>query len=117
MITKAQEFFAIVAEKAVNKNMSFVEYLTEMPDVQWDIIMADIATNRLRDPNVGKFTIPKYNDFERLALTEFTWLNDKCGIHNSYWSRMWWMAKGGPLVKSFPPNAIMLEFEKRHGSN
>jgi len=117
MKTKAQEFLEYVLKKI---NVTYTSedytkiwgYINHMSNFEWDDISATIAVNRLRDPNVGKFKLPVYSDPERFALTEFIWLNDRCGLHNSYWSRMWWMVKGGKLTKMFPPNSMLEEFER-----
>ncbi len=111
--TKAREFIDMIAKSIGTYDAELVcRHIAHMPDVKWDDLLATIAVNRTRDLNVGKFTIPKYNDLERLALTDFIWTNNTCGLHNSYWSRMWWMSKGGKLIKTFPPNSMLEEFER-----
>ena len=109
---KAREFLDIIADRVGQDPLAICGYLAHMPDTDWDILLATIATNRTRDLNIGKFKLPAYSDFQRLALTEFIWINDTCGLHNSYWSRMWWMVKGGKLIKMFPPNAVLEAFER-----
>ena len=111
--TKAQEFLDKIANIVKTHNMNDIgEYIYDMKDVEWDDILATIAVNRIRDTNVGKFKLPEYNDSERRALTDFIWSNNECGLHNSYWSRMWWMVKGGKLIKMFPPNSVFEMFER-----
>ena len=116
--TKAQEFLEYIKEHSkqspfmTDESQMIYRYIWLMKDVEWDDILATIAVNRTRDTNVGKFNLPKYNETERRALTDFIWLNNECGLHNSYWSRMWWMVKGGKLIKMFPPNSVLEAFER-----
>jgi len=115
VISKAKEFLQLIS-KNINTDAGFsykveeiYHYINRMSNVEWDNLMATIATNRRR--NVGKSNLPVYGLHEKLAITELIWDNDICGLHNSYWSRMWWMAKGGLLVKMFPPNSVLEDFE------
>ena len=111
--TKAQEFLDKIANIVKTHNMNDIgEYIYDMKDVEWDDILATIAVNRVRDTNVGKFNLPKYSESEKRALTDCIWTNNECGLHNSYWSRMWWMVKGGKLIKMFPPNSVFEMFER-----
>ena len=117
MNTKAQEFMSHVMKHLQSYTVGdegdlAYNYIVKMTDFEWDDISATIAVNRLRDTNISKFKLPVYSDMERLALTEFIWVNDICGLHNSYWSRMWWMVKGGKLIKMFPPNSMLAEVER-----
>ncbi len=120
MESKAKEFidlivnrYKLVAEAGINFLANELYFAIKgMPDTDWREIMNTIETNRKRDKNIGMFEVPKYTRIQRLNLMDFIWDNDVCGLHNSYWSRMWWMAKGGPLIKVFPVNAILIEFEE-----
>ena len=112
---KAEEFCRIMQMpkkvKGLNNGNLWL-YLKDMSDVEWDSIMRKILVNRSRDPNVGKFTLPKLDMKEVHLCFDLIWGNNECGIHNSYWSRIIWMCKGGKLIKAFPPNAIMEKFER-----
>lgn len=113
MESKAIEFVRLVRSKhRLPTAQDFYELLCKLPDTEWDRIMDVILTNRKRDLNVGAFHVPVYTKAQKTALTDFIWVNNTCGLHNSYWSRMWWMAKGGKFIKVFPVNSIMLAFER-----
>lgn len=87
-------------------------HLADMSDLEWDGIMRKILVNRSRDPNIGAFSLPELDRELRIAMFELIMDNHVCGIHNSYWSRIIWMVKGDRLVKAFPPNAKMEQFER-----
>ena len=121
---KAEEFCRIMLKSKRLQELGFDElwgYLLLMGDIEWDAIMSEILTNRTRDMNVHEFTIPKLSYKEIHIMFDLIWLNNECGLHNSYWSRIIWMAKGGKLIKAFPVNSIMEQFERgerrapRHG--
>ena len=110
--TKAQEFIKLMRKRYhMPDAQDFYERFANLSDSDWREIMDVILTNRLKDENMDAFKMPSYDKIERDILMYMIWSNDKCGLHNSYYSRMWWMAKGGPLIKSFPVNALLQEFE------
>jgi len=113
---KAELFIAAIFKKMGKKHPKdaerFFHVFSAMSDIRFDMIMSELFVNRASDPNIGRFKLPKYSDLERLMLTELIWVNNECGLHNSYWSRMWWMVKGGKLIKSFPPNSILEASER-----
>ena len=115
MISKGEELIAIIAKDLkVPSYDNIVIKILSMSDVKFDGYLSRVLTNRARDPNVGKFRLPELNRLELWYLFELILDNNSCGVHNSYWSRIIWMIKGGPLVKAFPPNSKMIEFEKNN---
>lgn len=114
MISKGEELYNIILADCGKNPTPFmvIKKLKGMSDVEFDGYLSIVLTNRARDPNVGKFTLPEFNRHELFCVFELIFINDSCGIHNSYWSRIIWMVKGGPLVKAFPVNAKLEEFER-----
>ena len=88
------------------------DYLVLMDDVEWDTIMSEIRVGDLRLSNRNLYKLPTLTRKDVMLLFEMILENDICGWHNSYWSRVIWMNKGGPLVKPYPINSKMVEFEK-----
>ena len=107
---KGEAFLAYIRLKC--KPGKEIEYIEGMGNIRFDGILSRVLTDRTRDPNISKFKLPTLARPKMLTLFELILENNECGLHNSYWSRIIWMVKGGRLGKAFPSNSKMDEFER-----
>ena len=91
--------------------VSIEDYLGVIPDHALQTIIGEMRHDKIRS-KLNDCRFPKLTRDERITLMELLFENNVCGLHVSYWSRTWWLIKGGRFSQLFPNNAKLDEFER-----
>ena len=91
--------------------VSIEDYLGVIPDHALQTIIGEMRHDKKRS-KLNDHKMPKLTRDERIILMELLFENNVCGTHISYYSRIWWLVKGGKFSQLFPINAKLAEFER-----
>jgi len=91
--------------------VSVEDYLDVIPDHALQTIIGEMRHDKKRS-KLNDYKMPKLTRDERIILMELLFENNVCGTHISYYSRIWWLVKGGKFSQLFPINAKLAEFER-----
>ncbi len=94
-----------------HSEMSIENYLGVIDDHAVQTIIGEMRHDKKRS-KLNASRSPKLTRDERITLMELLFENNICGLHISYWSRTWWLIKGGKFSQLFPNNAKLDEFER-----